>query len=498
MLQARELSQVTVPEQYLPLNINGARYNIEKAAYLGFAKAQTKMGAAYELCQLGCDFDPALSLHYNNLAARQGEPEADMAISKWFLSGHEGVFRKSEELAFTYAQRAAQAGLPTAEFAMGYFYEIGIYAPANLKEARSWYSKAAEHGNKDAAARIEGITRSKTLSRKDHESIAMAKIQSQRASQKGNRPDRLGSAAGRMSTMSNEVVNMPNLPRPYPDNGNLAPYPTSNGPTPRPPSVNALAYQNPDLRPVSGLGMNPNVRPISVGGMVADGNYGRPIISVMGNQRPYSTIADMGSGRGNGDPTVRIVSSGPGPQSYRPPGAGGPGPSMLMNDLPAIPLAKLDIGFTAPLDPSGADRRKRLQKSDNPDAGVSLPQPSTNYDARPGRISSNPPVIPHAQTFHSGNRTSSPHRASDRPGMTGKPPRNASLPTTPGMNPDYTSTPPPTNLGARPPPSNASSSASGKLPGKGPKTFEEMGVPQGKKDGECVCSLFLNAITSLT
>lgn len=30
------------------------------------------MGTAYELCQLNCEFDPALSLHYNALAARQG------------------------------------------------------------------------------------------------------------------------------------------------------------------------------------------------------------------------------------------------------------------------------------------------------------------------------------------------------------------------------------------------------------------------------------------
>lgn len=77
------------------------------------------MGTAYELCQLGCEFNPALSLHYNSLAARQGEPEAEMAISKWFLCGHEGIFDKNEELAFLYAQRAAQSGLATAEFALG-------------------------------------------------------------------------------------------------------------------------------------------------------------------------------------------------------------------------------------------------------------------------------------------------------------------------------------------------------------------------------------------
>lgn len=47
-----------------------------------------------------------------------------MAISKWFLCGHEGVFEKNEELAFVYAQRAASSGLATAEFALGMFQFI--------------------------------------------------------------------------------------------------------------------------------------------------------------------------------------------------------------------------------------------------------------------------------------------------------------------------------------------------------------------------------------
>src|SRR6266536_529625 len=106
MLQACDLPQVVVPEVFLPTDINSARINIEKAAFLGFAKAQVKIGSAYELCQLGCDFNPALSLHYNALAARQGEPDAEMAISKWFLCGHEGVFEKNDEMAFKYARRA--------------------------------------------------------------------------------------------------------------------------------------------------------------------------------------------------------------------------------------------------------------------------------------------------------------------------------------------------------------------------------------------------------
>jgi TPR repeat protein len=161
MLLARELSQVFVPENYLPLDLNGARLNIEKAAYHGFAKAQVKMGAAYELCQLGCDFNPALSLHYNMLAARQAEPEAEMAISKWFLCGHEGLFEKNDEIAFKYAQRAAHSALAIAEFALGYFHEVGIYVPVDIKEAQRWYAKAAANGNKDAADRVKMINRNR-------------------------------------------------------------------------------------------------------------------------------------------------------------------------------------------------------------------------------------------------------------------------------------------------------------------------------------------------
>jgi len=185
MLLARELPNITIPEEFLDYDLNDAKLFIEKAAYLGFAKAQLKMGQAYELCQLGCDFEPALSLHYNALAARQGDAEAEMAISKWFLCGYEGIFEKNEELAFTYAKRAAQTKLPTAEFAMGYFYEIGMYVPVDLRESERWYQMASEHGNKDALGRIDSIKKNNTLSKKDHEQIAITRIKSQYGSQRG-------------------------------------------------------------------------------------------------------------------------------------------------------------------------------------------------------------------------------------------------------------------------------------------------------------------------
>ncbi|KAF9887133.1 hypothetical protein FE257_010508 [Aspergillus nanangensis] len=408
MLLARELPQVNVPESFLPLDLNGARVNIEKAAYHGFAKAQVKIGAAYELCQLGCDFNPELSLHYNALAARQGEPEAEMAISKWFLCGHEGVFEKNDELAFTYAQRAALSGLPTAEFALGYFYEVGIFVPSDIKEARSWYSKAAESGNKDASGRIDSISRSKTLSRKDHEQVAIARIKSrygshQRGSSMKPAPESIEMPdPSRMSLADNP----PSANAPYPDR-----------PASRARPVYPPGYGMPDPRPSSAFGINPNLR---------------------SNAPNYN----------------RAASYGPGPMGYR---AGTPSSAGPTSPVSAAP--RLDIGYSAPVDPAAADMRRRPQRMD------------VAPDRRPVRT---PVSSPHGGPVGSPRPLASPSSG-----------------TFPGRGDSMQS---PSSVSSTPkPPSSSSTSASQKpgskqsgLPGKGPKTFEEMGVPTAQKDGECI------------
>ncbi|ODA78452.1 hypothetical protein RJ55_05833 [Drechmeria coniospora] len=190
MLAGRELPDITIPEELLPYSLETARSYIEKAAYLGFAKAQLKIGQAYELCQLGCEFHPSYSLHYYGLAARQGLPEAALGVSRWFLFGYEGVFEKNEELAFAYAHEAAAAKLPTGEFAMGYYHEIGIHVDKSISDARRWYQLAADHGNKDAKSRLESLNQDKSLSKSDHETTTLTRIKSQHGSQRGRRPDR--------------------------------------------------------------------------------------------------------------------------------------------------------------------------------------------------------------------------------------------------------------------------------------------------------------------
>ncbi|KAH8887030.1 HCP-like protein [Thozetella sp. PMI_491] len=294
MLIARELPDIAIPEGMLPYELVVAKQYVEKAAYLGFAKAQLKMGQAYELGQLGCDFNPANSLHYYGLAAHQGQPEAALGVSRWFLFGFEGVFPKNEQLAFKYAQEAASAGLATGEFAMGYYYEIGIHVPKDIREAQKWYDLAAEHGNKDAKARIDSLSQSKTLTKKDHETTTLTRIKSQHGSQRGKRPDRFAKQNDVMPTLS-ESDNGPPVPGkgahadfPDPsrhstmtrppaftvnlDGANLAHRPQSAAPYPeddRPPPLtlrpkSAAPYPEDDLvghKPPLSPHYNPSIRP---------------------------------------------------------------------------------------------------------------------------------------------------------------------------------------------------------------------------------------------
>ncbi len=66
-----------------------------------------------------------------------------MALSKWFLCGSEGAFEKDEGLAWVFAERAANQGLPSAEFAMGYYAEVGVGGPIDVVKAIDWYRKAS-------------------------------------------------------------------------------------------------------------------------------------------------------------------------------------------------------------------------------------------------------------------------------------------------------------------------------------------------------------------
>ena len=188
LLLLGEFPGATVPPQILvqviPQGSSAvleSRKYLERAAYLGFAAAQCKLGNAYEYAVPPFGFDPLMSVQYYSLASQAGELEADMALSKWFLCGApgEGGFDRDESLAVVFAEKAARRGFPSAEFAMGYYSEVGVGgASPDLNAARKWYQKAARGGNEDAKGRLRELESGggKMIDRKEHEGLAEDKL----------------------------------------------------------------------------------------------------------------------------------------------------------------------------------------------------------------------------------------------------------------------------------------------------------------------------------
>ncbi|OCH90539.1 HCP-like protein [Obba rivulosa] len=129
---------------------------LAQAAELGYAPSAYRLGECYEYGKLGCPQDPALSIHYYNIAAQQNHRDACFALTAWYLVGSPGVLPQSDTEAFLWAKRAAEAGLVKAMYAVGYFLEVGIGTEPSVNEAISWYKRAAEQGDKRAAQRLRG------------------------------------------------------------------------------------------------------------------------------------------------------------------------------------------------------------------------------------------------------------------------------------------------------------------------------------------------------
>ncbi|BFZ63145.1 hypothetical protein YB2330_004265 [Saitoella coloradoensis] len=131
-----------------------ARDLFTKAAQLGYPPSQFRLGCAYEYGSLKCPVDPRRSIAWYARAAEKGEPESELALSGWYLTGAEGILGQSDTEAYLWARKAAEKGSAKAEFAVGYYTETGIGVPQDIEEAKKWYRRAAAQGQKRAVARL--------------------------------------------------------------------------------------------------------------------------------------------------------------------------------------------------------------------------------------------------------------------------------------------------------------------------------------------------------
>ncbi|CEH14363.1 Extracellular protein SEL-1 and related proteins [Ceraceosorus bombacis] len=136
-----------------------ARELFTQAAQLGYTPSQFKLGSAYEYGHLTCPVDPRRSIAWYTKAAGKNDGESELALSGWYLTGSEGVLKQSDSEAYLWARKAAQKGIPKAEYAVGYYSEVGIGVKSDVEEAKRWYMRAAAQGNKRAMQRLTELKR---------------------------------------------------------------------------------------------------------------------------------------------------------------------------------------------------------------------------------------------------------------------------------------------------------------------------------------------------
>lgn len=130
---------------------------LAQGAEMGYAPSAYKLGVNYEYGRMGCPQDAGLSIHMYNIAAQQNHREACFALTAWYLVGAPGILPQSDTEAYLWAKKAAEQGLAKAEYAIGYFTEMGIGTVKDVKEAKLWLTRAAEHGDKRANQRLTAM-----------------------------------------------------------------------------------------------------------------------------------------------------------------------------------------------------------------------------------------------------------------------------------------------------------------------------------------------------
>lgn len=142
------------PAAGIAQNEEFAKELFTKAAKLHYAPSQFRMGYAYEYGTLGCPVDPRRSIAWFSRGAERGDPESELSLSGWYLTGSDGILAQNDREAYLWGRKAAEKGLAKAEFAVGYFFESGIGTPIDIDEAIKWYKRAATAGQKKAQERL--------------------------------------------------------------------------------------------------------------------------------------------------------------------------------------------------------------------------------------------------------------------------------------------------------------------------------------------------------
>ncbi|KAI9598655.1 hypothetical protein BDF19DRAFT_382249 [Syncephalis fuscata] len=168
---------IRLPADILAHDPSGALDQFTRAAELGHPVAMFELAYSYEYACLGLEMaEPDLSIMWYRRAADLGHPDAMVGLSGWYLTGLEGILAPDDSAAFELCYRAANDHhLPKAEYAVGYYYEVGIGVDIDMAEAMRWYEKAASHGSRDAQFRLNKPESATKLRKSEYGTVKMKK-----------------------------------------------------------------------------------------------------------------------------------------------------------------------------------------------------------------------------------------------------------------------------------------------------------------------------------
>ncbi|OAD08914.1 hypothetical protein MUCCIDRAFT_14679, partial [Mucor lusitanicus CBS 277.49] len=105
------LAMLQFSEEFAEHRIADGSYALEllhTSAHMEYLPSQVKLGELYEMGSHGfVQVDDALSIYWYTRAAEQGNADAALALSSWYLTGSAGILPQSNREAYLWARRAA-------------------------------------------------------------------------------------------------------------------------------------------------------------------------------------------------------------------------------------------------------------------------------------------------------------------------------------------------------------------------------------------------------
>jgi TPR repeat protein len=132
---------------------------LHESALLNYVPSQVKLGELYE--QGGVvEVDDVQSIYWYTRAAEQGNADAALALSSWYLTGSSGILPQSDQEAYLWARKAAACqtadrwSIAKAYFLVGTYVDKGVGTKQATKEAKIWFKRAAALGHRGAIQMI--------------------------------------------------------------------------------------------------------------------------------------------------------------------------------------------------------------------------------------------------------------------------------------------------------------------------------------------------------